>query len=324
MPGATRLFEDKDPLQITFSADFKKIRSNSTKRNYEELAVPAWITVSTGDSATAKRDSVMLRARGKLRRDICSMPPLQLNCKPAMDSVLRDWGTLKLVCGCGPTEYDEQLVLKEYLAYAMYNLITEKSFRARLVKITFANTAAHPKPYTQYGMLLEDADDMARRNGCYEVEDTVFTTPATNSLQAALMAIFEYMIGNTDFEVQKFHNIKLIRSKDYPHSPPYIVPYDFDFSGFVNARYAEPHPDFAITHVTQRFYRGLEHSAQEIDVALDIFRKAKPAIDALLEHFEPLLPQYRKEATKYIAEFYDIIDDPSAVSRIFVQRMHVP
>ena len=62
------------------------------------------------------------------------------------------------------------------------------------------------------------------------------------------------MIGNTDWSsVDEGHNMELVKG---PSETQWAVPYDFDFSGIVDARYAAPDPRFSIKDVRQRFYRG--------------------------------------------------------------------
>ena len=47
--------------------------------------------------------------------------------------------------------------------YKLYNLITPKSFKARLVKVTM-DDASKKKIAPFYGILLEDEKQMAQRN----------------------------------------------------------------------------------------------------------------------------------------------------------------
>ena len=50
------------------------------------------------------------------------------------------------------------------------------------------------------------------------------------------MYIFQYLVGNGDWSHTHFHNVKLMRV-GFEYFP---VPYDFDFTGFVDAPYATP------------------------------------------------------------------------------------
>src|SRR5690606_26257310 len=94
--------------------------------------------------------------------------------------------------------------------------------------------------------------------------------------QASLVAVFEYLIGNTDFSMVHgardddcCHNIVPFsrEGQDY-----LIIPYDFDFSGLVNAAYASPNPELPIRSVTRRLYRGLCEQNPYLESSLGKFR----------------------------------------------------
>jgi hypothetical protein len=246
-----------------------------------------------------------------------------LNFKTAAAVKLKKLGRMKLVWPCSSTTSDEQLVLKEYLVYKMYNLITEKSFRVRLVKMAYRDVKDKIKPQDAYAFFIEDTDEMAARNKCIEIQSVRFHTEATERKQTTLVALFQYMIGNTDWAVPLYRNIKLMQDKKDNKSMPFLVPYDFDYSGLVNARYAVPPPELPISSVQQRLYRGFPRSITELDAALKIFRNQKQAIDSLIQHFEPLSKNNKKEMIKYLDEFYSIIEKEKNIKDIFITNARV-
>jgi hypothetical protein len=65
------------------------------------------------------------------------------------------------------------------------------------------------------------------------------------------------MIGNTDFSLTGRHNLKLIKSKDFQKNLLTPIPFDFDYSGLVNAHYALPMNGLPIHSVTERYYNGM-------------------------------------------------------------------
>ena len=101
------------------------------------------------------------------------------------------------------------------------------------------------------------------------------TDQGTDRLQMTLVSIFEYMIGNTDWSVFASHNIKLLLSKSDSFHVSIRIPYDFDYSGFVNTDYAIPDPRLNISNVRERVYRGYPRTIDEMDETLDIFRESK-------------------------------------------------
>ena len=304
-------FGEEKPAEITLATDFKKILSERKKGVYQTGT--ATLHLSATEAIT---DDIRVYARGEFRRKECNMPGLMINFKNSGDQKLSPLKKMKLVAGCTSNEYGEQLLLMEYLIYKMYSQLTEMSFQVRLAKINYKDTREKMKPYTQYAFFIEDVDDMAERNKCKEVESIVFNTEQTHRQQMTLVALFQYMIGNTDWSVPTYHNVKLMRPDSL--SVPYVVPYDFDFAGAINARYAAPVPELGIQSVTERLYRGFPRNMGELQMALDIFRKEKDNLLSLIKNFELLNKRERETMYRYVAEFYKIIEDKKDVQSIFI------
>ena len=304
-------FAEDKPAEFTLATDFKKILSERKKGVYQTGT--ATLHLSPTESII---DDIRVYARGEFRRKECNMPGLMLNFKNSDVGKLSPLKKMKLVPGCTSNEYGEQLVLMEYLIYKLYSQLTEMSFKVRLAKINYRDTRDKMKPYTQYAFMIEDVDDMAERNKCKEVENIVFNTEQTNRQQMTLVALFQYMIGNTDWSVPNNHNIKLMRPDSL--SVPYVVPYDFDFAGAINARYAAPRPELGIQSVTERLYRGFPRNMGELQMTLDIFRKQKDNLLSLIKNFELLNKKERDAMYRYVAEFYKIIEDKKDVQTIFI------
>ncbi len=310
---SSHFFTDDKTIEMTLATDFRKLIADKLKMGEQ----PASITLRFPDSSSFTGD-ININARGLTRKQTCNMPPLMLNFKTPNSGGLRPLHKLKLVCGCGNSSDDERLALKEYMTYKIYNQLTDMSFRVRLVHITYQDTKGKMKTYSQYGFLIEDVDAMAKRNQCKEVQKIAFNTEGTQRQHMTMVALFEYMIGNTDWSVPNYHNIKLIRSKDTPDGLPYVVPYDFDYCGLVNAYYAVPAEQVDIQNVTERAYRGFSRGLDELQEAIQIFTQKKESIKNLVMSFEPLT-KIRKEMMDYLESFYKIINNKSNVESIFIK-----
>ncbi len=306
-------FAEQKPVELTVATDFKKILSERKKGLYQTGT--ATLHLSATEAIT---DDISVYARGEFRRKECNMPGLMLNFKNSGEQKLSPLKKMKLVSGCTSNEYGEQLVLMEYLIYKLYSQLTEMSFKVRLAKINYKDIREKMKPYTQYAFLLEDVDDMAERNKCKEVENIVFKTEQTHRQQMTLVSIFQYMIGNTDWSVPTYHNVKLIQPDSA--AVPYVVPYDFDFAGAINARYAAPVPELGIQSVTERLYRGFPRNMGEVQMALDVFRKQKDNLMSMVKNFELLNKRERDGMYRYVEEFYKIIEDKKSVQKIFIDN----
>jgi hypothetical protein len=308
-----RFFEEDKLLQMDLLTDLKKLVADKKVETYQ----PATVTLHFPDSSVIT-EPIRLSARGEFRRTECFVPSIKLDFKNTTSPKLTPLGNLKLVGGCGTHSTDERLVLKEFLIYKIYNLLTDKSFRVRLLRINYSDSREKIKSYSQYGFLIEDVDQMAKRNKCHEVEKIVFITERTDRQQMTLVAIFQYMIGNTDWSVPNYHNIKLMRPVTDSFSLPFTIPYDFDFAGLVDASYATPKEELGIKSVTERLYRGFPRTMEELQTTLDIFREKKEAIKNLVMNFELLTLRYRKEMMDYLEGFYKTIENKNTVKRIFI------
>ncbi|HMI46031.1 MAG TPA: hypothetical protein VK491_07685, partial [Gemmatimonadaceae bacterium] len=90
---------------------------------------------------------------------------------------------------------------------------------------------------TRYGFVIEEPKAIAARVGGKVMEQKGALPGDLDPDQDALVGVFQYMIGNTDFSVAGLHNVELLFKDDGTVMP---IAYDFDFAGAVNAKYAVP------------------------------------------------------------------------------------
>jgi hypothetical protein len=309
-------FGDTSVLNVTLTTNMNKVLINHKKNGFNINASLA----TTLPDGTPVKEPVVLDVRGHYRMENCYIPPIRLKFNNNGESVFYSWKPLKLVSECKISKDNEQYLLKEFIVYKIFNQLTEKSFRVRLLNLTFIDSAGKKKPTTEYAFLLEDIKDLAKRNDCVEWKWGKRNTEETHRKQMTLVAVFEYMIGNTDWAVSVKHNIKLIVPANDTSSRPYAVPYDFDYSGLVNTDYAVPDERLEIENVRQRLYRGYPRSIGELDEVLNIFREKKESIYALINHFDLLTSRSKADITGYLDDFYTSIGRPAEVKSIFVDN----
>lgn len=307
-----KFFTDEKPIEMTLTTDMKKLIANKLKMTEQ----PAVVSIRFPDDTTTFTGHVTIRARGITRKETCYMPPTMIDFRKAGTSSLSSLHKLKLVSACSNSSEDEKLALKEYLVYKMYNFLTDMSFRVRLAHITYQDTK---KSYSQYGFLIEDIDALAKRNHCKEIQKIAYAQEGTNRAQMTLVSLFEYMIGNTDWSVPNYHNIKLLQPKHDSTAKPSVVPYDYDYCGFVNAYYAVTNEVVGTDPVTVRVYRGFARSMDELEQAIKIFNDNKENIKNLIMNFEPFSSKYRSETIDYIEQFYKIINNKNQVEQEFIR-----
>lgn len=307
------LFLDEEPLRMTLRTDIKWLRD---ERN-DSVQVEGTLSFIDMDGSEVVTP-MQTRARGNFRRSKknCRFPPLRLNFKENQvdGTVFEGQDKLKLVTPCHDERDDYQrYIFNEYLAYRILNVLTPNSFRVRLVEITYEDTSEDYETRTKIGFLIEDEDDMAAR-ASGTLEDVAQFHPArAYGEYSVLVAMFNYMIGNTDWSPVYFHNVKLVRTEDARFL---TVPYDFDFSGTVNARYATVDPSLHndIRRVTQRLYRGFCRDELVHESAVAPFREHRAEIEALytdfLGHgFEHWDEERAEDAIDYFEDFWKVVDE---------------
>ncbi len=310
-----QFFNDTSILDATITTNLGKMLGR--KKEGEQFGGIFTTTLSGGITTNSP---VVLEFRGHSRKELCYMPPLEINFKNENDSGFSALGSLKLTSECKTYGEFDQYLLKEYIIYRIYNLITDMSFHVRLLNLNFIDSAGKKKPITEHAFLTEDIKDMAKRNGCRNWKNRKLYAAEADRRQMTIVGIFEYMIGNTDWGVAVNHNTRYIISRKDSLARPYVVPYDFDYSGFVNTTYAIPDEKLGIENVRQRLYRGLPRTMEELDEALDIFKKQKDNIFSLIENFDLLTSKSKKEIISYLDDFYDQINKPQKVKEIFIQN----
>ena len=133
------------------------------------------------------------------------------------------------------------------------------------------------------------------------------------------------MIGNNDYSVLKVregedccHNTDVLAVDEAGLKIP--IPFDFDFSGLVNAPYAAPPSHLPITEVRHRYYTGLCHPPGVLDKAIAHVQSRREEIFALIENQPELSDKGRRDATRYIRYFYDILDNPKRLRNEVYER----
>lgn len=306
----TGLFDSDSILQIKLSGDIRKLM-NDRRDNPDEYP----IVLSYMDGSREISIPISSRTRGNFRRKLggCIYPPILLIFKnhPEKENTLfHEQQKLKLVVPCKDDDY----VVREYMAYRIFNLITPMSFKARLIKLVLdddkkKNQAAF------YSILLEEEDQMAKRNNMIAVEKKILPI-LTDTRTFLNMAVFEFLIGNTDWSVEYQQNVKLIANDSL--SQPFTVPYDFDHAGLIDAPYAQPAEALELSSVRERRYRG--YCLTDLKVyseSFEVFNKNRNQIYSLYQSAPYLTSSDKTIAIKYLDGFYNTINDPEKMKKAF-------
>lgn len=312
------LFAARDPLPFTLIANFSAIGKNRDSTHTQRYAG----TLVVADTAGAERRiPVQLQTRGhfRLKRSTCAFVNLLVRFpgkkKELEGTPFEGQDDLKLGAHCQDDARYERLLRREHLAYRIFNTVTPRSFRTRLSMGTYVDSASQKRLTTRLAMWIENEDDVAHRQGARRrsFQRALFEDMHPETLDQ--MAIFEYLIGNTDWSIYALHNVRLVVTDSSVVHP---IPYDFDFSGLVNAPYASPPPQLQIRNVRDRLYRGPCRTMEQLAPSIARFSAREREIAALLEEPPALEGNDAREAREFLGGFFAMLRDPKDVKQALI------
>ena len=314
---AQRLFRSTTPVEITFTTNLRVLLKDRDSTKFKPHGATLSYKEDDGKIATVP---VTLKTRGHFRRQAgnCDFPPLLVEFKKkAVNNTLLQGNTrLKLTTNCKPKHSDyEQYILQEYAVYRLYQRISPLHFRTRLAHVTYVDSTPGTPSITSWAFLIEDDKEVAKETSLSNEKAKGALFDNLEPTQLAITALFEYMIGNTDWSISGLHNIALLRDSAASTS---AVAYDFDWSGVVNPRYAFPDVRLGIKQVTERLYRGPCLTPAQWQPIFARYNAARPAIDSIYQSITSLDAKLAKSSLEYYNEFYKIINEPRAAKRAVV------
>ncbi len=308
------LLNQSDLLKVTIETDLDYLIENKNKDEYQG----AKLTFKSNNGL--EQHDVKIKPRGRFRRKNCDFPPLKIKFNK---SELKERGistshkSLKLVTHCMDEGTAEQTLLKEYIAYKLYNNLTKSSFNVQLVQITYVNSAKDTLDNVKYGFIIENTDEMAERIGGVEVEDCYnITLDSISKRYRHLIPMFQYMISNMDWRPEMLQNVKVV---EVDNGERIIVPYDFDFSGLVNAPYAIPNIDYQQANIQDRIYMNKVDDIAELKSTIRFFQIHKAEMIQIIKECELLSKKNRRKMVNYIQDFYRTLDSKVLSTEAFVK-----
>lgn len=322
-PSVFDSFYSEKMLTFTLETDLDALINHRKREDFQNA------TLTYKDEQGQSREwDIQVKPRGKFRRRICDFPPVKLKFhkKTLEENGLNEHNDLKLVSHC-LDEYGEgnENLVREFLAYKLYNILNPNSFRVQIIKIQYRDTEGFHDPIRRYGFIIEDVDEMAERTGGVECDDCMNPKQEMFNLKAENMAsVFQYMIGNADWSHMLSRNVKYIKQ---PSGKLLPVPYDFDFSGMVSAAYALPNRDYGLEHVQHRAYLGLKPDKEILLQTLEVFRDKKSELLMEVKKCKWLSRAGRSFIKSYLNDFFDLIEtgtEAEIVSLFTPAKMDIP
>lgn len=298
--SASTLFQETAIVDATLEGPLTTLVKNKRQRKWMDFKLHVGGTTH----------EIAVRVRGKSRVQYCAFPPLRLEFTPerSKGTLFERQQRLKLVTHCNSDNRADINVLEEYAAYRMFGHLSKSAYATRLMKMSYQDTEGDGSAQsTHYAIVIESHQEAARRLRGKVARLPTVSLAKLDRDQAARVFLFNYMIGNTDY------SLIASRGEDYcchngnlvAHSDQYtLIPYDFDLSGLVNARYARPKKALRIKEVTQRRYVGYCLPEPAMRSALRTIKARKKQMLSELTALPGLSEQQKQLKTDYIEEFF--------------------
>jgi len=306
----------KEVLSVTIEANFAAI--DSSRRSDDKHKA---ILTFEDEAGVEQTWNIKLKNRGNFRRMKCEMAPLKVEFKKKdlKAAGLAKYDDMKLVTHCVSSKMEAKALLqKEYLTYKLYNQVTDYSYRVQLLKVNYVDTQTGKKT-KHWAFLIEDTAELRNRIEATAKVENHLNLPRDTFHDGLLKiaSVFQYMIGNADWDLNVGRNVKYFIKND----KVIPVPYDFDFSGMVNASYAIPNPNFGIASVKERVFLGFKEDAEHLRSTLAFFKTKRLALLETVNEFSALDISRREEIIYYLDSFYLSMDNIVLGERVTIESI---
>lgn len=314
-PSFLQEIKQDSALDLYLTLDWKEME----KHKHEKAYMPAGIDLQSphGDSLSM---NAKVRTRGHMRLEICAVPPikLKLDKKDLEKHSLSSLNEMDLVSHCHEGDQYDQYLLKEFLAYKLYELVSPYHFHVQLVRMHYESPEGEETHHTSYAFIVENAEELTSRLKAKLNKNPVVSPSAIDHETFLTVCLFQFMIGNTDWYIPTRHNLEFIGV------PPYkllvAIPFDFDYAGLVDAEYAVPHETLNLSSVITRYYQGWCQSEEEVNKALLVFRDQKESILDMCDHIQGFNEKSVKQTREYLQNFFDIIENPKKLQSQIIKH----
>jgi hypothetical protein len=315
--ATTPLFEESSTIDIELIGPLHSLIEVGEKRD----EVPFVLRENGTDH------QVMVRLRGKSRLRVCKFPPLRLRfgTDGSATGAFAGQDKVKLVTHCRNNDKGETNTLEEYTAYRIFALLSDISYRVRLLRVTYTDTdqKLSDNAHLRYAFAIEPIEQLAQRTGGEALEVKGLPVARLNREQASLVFVFQYLIGNTDWSFVMAENdetcchngdlLEIDRSIFY-------VPYDFDLAGIVNASYAKPDSTLRLKNVRQRRYRGYCTDMESVRTALRYIKSQESNIFDTVASIPGFTENERQTLQEYLAGFFVKARDEDKLLEMYEKR----
>ena len=317
----TQLFQSEEPLPIRMRYSDRVIRKETNDSTYLDQTIEyqdaggEWVSMD-----------LQMRARGNWRLEHCFLAPVKFKIpKEKRENTLFEGNKeLKMVLPCRNNDQGQDYVLKELMAYRIYEVVSPYHFKTRRLAIDYTDAKGNKeKQYQLEGFLIEDIKNVADRCNAKRMKRNV-DPRQQDAVCCTQNDFFQYLIANTDYSNAYQHNEKLLFLEDKNVTIP--VPYDFDMCGLVDANYAVVsqigEEKLPIDDVTDRLYRGYKRDPGVYEEVRQHYLSKEAEIMAVVDGMKGdfRVEKEFEKARKFIVEYFDILKDTRRFNSQIVDR----
>ena len=312
----TTIFSELSPFKMELHLNYKKLCRDTTIENCPDI--PGKI-IYQDTQGIQHNLNVTFRTRGRWKTARCDIPALFVffDSELTKGTIFENETMLPLTTHCmrNNKKY-ESYALVEYLAHQLFRQLSDVSLQARLVHATYVNTDTGSRRL-KYGFFTEHFKRLAQRTNTeyYRVDKVDLQKMIPEEVET--LALFEFMIGNLDWSVYQAHNIAHFINSEGIIS---AVPYDFDYSGLVNAKYAVPPDGFRMRSVRVRRYWGLCWPDFDWPALFEKFNLKRDNFLAEIAAVPGLDKSKKKYSKRYLNNFYKIINSKSKYEQQIIEK----
>jgi hypothetical protein len=319
------LFQDDTVMKAVLTAPISQ--AYAQRAQDVRIYFPGQWTFTNSDGESQRLD-VSIRTRGNFRREYCALPPLQLNFRKSQvkGTQFKGQNKLKLVAPCQNGPVGQQNVLMEYMAYRIFEILTDRSFGTRLMRLSYIDSDERMSSWTDLVFVIEDDEDVAKRLKLERLNIAYNEFGQLDQATTTLVELFQLMIGNNDYSILKgadgefcCHNVEMFADEEVV-GKRVVIPFDFDMSGLVYADYAAPPAHLPIKSVRTRYYRGLCQPPEIFDAAIAHILSKREEITALFDETEELSRLSRNRTSMYMKRFFELLEDDEKLDKEVVGR----
>ena len=308
------LFIDQKPLKIRLNYSNNNLNKNTNDSTFMKTKL-FFIQENKNEEI-----DVLLRARGNFRRKHCYFTPVKIKIKKrdASNTIFSDNRKLKLVLPCKNERDKNDNILKEFIAYKIYEIISPFYFKTRRLEINYTDQKRkNQKNFNLIGFFIEDDDKVAKRFDSKIIKRKI-SPLAMDDFNSVNLSFFNFLIGNTDFSSAHQHNGKLLfyEKKIIP------IPYDFDLTGWVKPKYGSGITNRLGYSFEERNYIGFKREKSIYSKVRNHYLTLKEKILKTVELYESEF-EYKKSyylMMNYLGEFYEILENDKLYNSLIVSK----